>query len=297
MPGGDGRERFFDYCRARYEVLLRRRVGDPWPWCEDKILRRWRFTNVFREDDKTTAWCRDHIREPLRDDPAVALATFAFRWFNRISTGQLLLDLLGSDWDPAEARRRLAAHDGPVVTGAFVVASQRGMNKADGIVHGIELFRELYGGRGQELLRYDTLEACHSALMEVPYMGPFGAYEVVTDLRHTMYLDTAPDINTWCNMGPGAARGIGRVLHGDPDHYSRFNDPHCCEMLLGARELLAEAHGGAWPGEWPTWELREVEHNLCEFDKYERIRLGEGRGKRRYTPPRQEAENRDHTQS
>jgi hypothetical protein len=28
---------------------------------------------------------------------------------------------------------------------------------------------------------------------------------------------------------------------------------------------------------WPSWEMRDVEHTLCEFDKYERIRLGEGR--------------------
>jgi hypothetical protein len=28
---------------------------------------------------------------------------------------------------------------------------------------------------------------------------------------------------------------------------------------------------------WPAWEMREVEHTLCEFDKYERARLGEGK--------------------
>ncbi len=30
---------------------------------------------------------------------------------------------------------------------------------------------------------------------------------------------------------------------------------------------------------WKTrpWEMREVEHTLCEFDKHERARLGQGR--------------------
>jgi len=34
-----------------------------------------------------------------------------------------------------------------------------------------------------------------------------------------------------------------------------------------------------WPRDcgWPEWEMRDVEHTLCEFDKYERVRLGEGR--------------------
>jgi hypothetical protein len=29
--------------------------------------------------------------------------------------------------------------------------------------------------------------------------------------------------------------------------------------------------------QWPRWEMREVEHSLCEFDKYSRVRSGEGR--------------------
>ena len=39
-----------------------------------------------------------------------------------------------------------------------------------------------------------------------------------------------------------------------------------------------------WPGGWPGWSMREVEHWLCEFDKYERARLGEGKMKRKYQP-------------
>jgi ppGpp synthetase/RelA/SpoT-type nucleotidyltranferase len=30
------------------------------------------------------------------------------------------------------------------------------------------------------------------------------------------------------------------------------------------------------------FEMREVEHSLCEFDKYERTRLGQGRPRSKY---------------
>ena len=38
---------------------------------------------------------------------------------------------------------------------------------------------------------------------------------------------------------------------------------------------------------YPYWELREIEHCLCEFDKYERIRLGQGRPRTKFNglPP------------
>ena len=36
----------------------------------------------------------------------------------------------------------------------------------------------------------------------------------------------------------------------------------------------------------PALEMREIEHCLCEFDKYERARLGEGRPRAKYKPHR-----------
>jgi hypothetical protein len=104
-------------------------------------------------------------------------------------------------------------------------------------------------------------------------MGPFMAYEVVTDLRHTAILENAPDIHTWANAGPGARRGLNRVFGKD---YGR-------DDVVGMRELLKLSRY-MWPSQiegvmQPRWEMREVEHSLCEFDKYERARLGQGRPK------------------
>ena len=59
---------YFGFVRERYRILLQRRAGKPKPWTADRVLQEHYFTNVFREDDKTTVWFREHIREPLRDD-------------------------------------------------------------------------------------------------------------------------------------------------------------------------------------------------------------------------------------
>jgi hypothetical protein len=53
-------------------------------------------------------------------------------------------------------------------------------------------------------------------------LGPFLAYEIVTDLRFTALLENAPDIMTWANPGPGAKRGITRLLD---EHTERFVTP------------------------------------------------------------------------
>ena len=50
------------------------------------------------------------------------------------------------------------------------------------------------------------------------------------------------------------------------------------KMIEEMRELLEQSTlQRHWSHNWPKWEMRDVEHTLCEFDKYERVRTGEGR--------------------
>ena len=41
---------FFDWCRERERIRVKRDAGEPAPWTEDPIFRQGRFLNVFRED-------------------------------------------------------------------------------------------------------------------------------------------------------------------------------------------------------------------------------------------------------
>lgn len=322
---------FFAFARERHATYLRRRAGVT-PWTSDPILQAWRFTNVFRELDAVTVWFRENVRDPLRDKPEVLLATVLFRWFNRITTGEAIFkqEALGlggeqpgeTAWD---ALLRLGSGDGidcvraavnslpgPYVTGAYIIKTPDGMDKVDGVLWCVQQFmRAQHGGKNEWQWIAErrlaepgeiSLEATWKWLREFPYMGDFMAYEVVTDLRHTALLDQAPDIMTWANPGPGAARGLGRVFTGDPEVFNKNQKQWLNELM---RVLLEASRDAAcWPHhdgidgwavpsdmmgdaavgnvvDWPAWEMRDVEHTLCEFDKYERIREG-GRGKRRY---------------
>lgn len=210
---------------------------------------------------------------------------------------------------------------GPYVTGAYIIKTPDGHDKLEGVLQCVQWFMEEeftaeYGTIGPDLRPFGwewlselllsgpemvTLQEVWSWLRRFPYMGDFMAYEVVTDLRHTDLLCRAPDIMTWANPGPGAARGAGRVLHESKDHYQPSQKS---ELVSEMQELLRLSQMEIfWPqwtedsvsgestydwhcdletphqeeGDWPAWEMRDVEHTLCEFDKYERARLGEGR--------------------
>lgn len=279
---------FLAYAVERQRILERRRAGQPWPWTDWPVLQKYRFCNIYREDDRTTIWFRENIREPLRNDPKVLLATVAFRWFNRIETGERIKDILVEEgWNRAKVRERLQGVQ-PICTGAFMIKSPAKKNKLEGLCDCIDA---VAADAEHLVARIEpgetTLEDVWDRLREYPFLGNFMAYEVVTDLRHTYLLDQAPDINTWACPGPGAARGLGRVIDGNPAGYNYYSAKDQMEMILLMRHLLAYVNE-KWPEPWPRWEMREVEHTLCEYDKFKRAQSGEGRLKRGYTPPSEE---------
>lgn len=272
---------FFAVARERQWIHIRRSMGKEFPWTEDPVLRDYRFCHVYREQDKVTKWFRNNIRDPLRREPDVLMATVWFRWFNLPSVGQYY-DLGRTYQEQAQALRgalmRHREHGNQIITGAYMVKSPAGYDKVNGLMDCIDRIAE-DAWEGTQHTR--SLEDLHTWLIQYPYMGRFMAYEVVSDLRHTAMLERAPDIDTWASFGPGAARGLQWVYGGPKRNYSSRSGQQ--QMLEEAGCLLAESRE-EWPSEWPAWEMREVEHWLCEYDKYCRAKHNGQTLKRRYTP-------------
>lgn len=265
-------EGYFNFLNERHLIYLRKSRGGDYPWTTDPILQKYKFTNVFRENDRTTVWFRENVREGMRDEMDVALATIIFRWFNLIETGKILLEHdLYRDWDSDYCIEILS--DQPQwVTGAYIIKTPNGMNKLEGVCWCIDqiandnnkFIDSMHEAKG-------SLKALWDVLMPYPYMGPFMAYEVVTDWRHTFLGDEATDIMTWGNPGPGAKRGLNRI-HGRP-----LNKQIKSDINIGEMQVLLELSQEWLHGQVPSLEMRDIEHTLCEFDKYERVRNGEGK--------------------
>lgn len=286
---------FFQYARERYSIKLRKDAGQPWPWSDDPIFQQYRFCNVFREDDKTTRWFCEHIRQPLEHEYAIiqVFAAAAFRWFNRIETWETILS--GNEkslaeifdlWNSDEISKILLAHgSAPWVTGSYIIKTPDGLAKVEGVLWCIDqLYSRLKIGKISFICgQNSTLEGAWRALRESPFLGDFMAYEVVTDLRHTSVLRDATDIMTWANPGPGAARGLGRVHGRGTEFYNRGSESDRVRLIEGMQRLLEQSQEQKyWSREWPRWEMRDVEHTLCEYDKYMRVKTGEGRPRQIY---------------
>ena len=312
---------FFAYARERHAIYLRREMGIPRDQLtEDPILQTYRFCNVFRELDTTTIWLRENVRECLRDVPEVLMAIVVYRWFNRWQTGEVLFGpdvhsspfqqfLLSGRTHVIRDTLRRKFPKGPYVTGSYIIKTPDGMTKLDGVCWSIGNFHRTGPGDRTWQQIADHLLSCPEQqstenvwgwLRMHRFLGDFMAYEIVSDLQHTDLLCQASDIMTWANAGPGAVRGLNR-LHARKLEQKAPKKTQCLEM----RELLEmsrnSCHWPQWDREsfvldadpprdwdkyhldaWPMWDMRTVEHTLCEFDKYERVRLGEGAPRQKF---------------
>jgi hypothetical protein len=286
-------QRFLYWITERHAVHVKRTAGEPRPWTDDTVLQNYFFTNPYRENDKTTVWFRENIRERLRNEPEVLMATVIFRWFNLIETGRVLLDEdspegvqrdLTVDWDPDVATERLTAQwdDGknPVFTGAYMIKAGNGERgcKIPNVCTSIQRLWE-DKDRLVEMCYHDCrLRALWEILIEYPNLGGFMAYEIVCDLRYTYLLEDATDVDTWANPGPGALRGLLRLegkaipMRSEGKVKRQVNVSMPLERMVDLLQICR----ARLPKDMPRFELREVEHSLCEWDKYERARTGEG---------------------
>ena len=88
---------FFDYCKKREAVRIKRESGESFPWSDDPNLQKGRFLNVFREDDKVS---KSIIKfaEPVKEDlPLLIQALFFSRWCNKdLTIDHLTINDLGN---------------------------------------------------------------------------------------------------------------------------------------------------------------------------------------------------------
>ena len=276
-------QEFIDFMDERHTIYLQRQQGVPAPWTRDQALQRIYLTNVYRELDKVTIWVRDNIRDPYEDHENLWLMLVVARIINVRET---LHDLImagampGDEWHPRKFEDVLADRMRaglPTFTNAYMTwgGSEKGRPKGDLFS---EMVSHLWDYREAiEPYLWHTLQDAHKTLVPQPGLGGFIAYEVVTDLRHTLYLRNAPDIMTWAHAGPGAQRGLNWVYGREPVERTVPRQQGLDEM----RELLQVATE-QWPHQ-PRLEMREIEHSLCEFSKVCAYRYHGKRPKRWYT--------------
>jgi hypothetical protein len=103
--------------------------------------------------------------------------------------------------------------------------------------------------------------------------------QVIGDLKYVKPLRSARDWTTFAVSGPGSRRGLNRLLGRPVD--ASLSEISWRTAFDELREIIAPNLERLGLGDLDAQSLQSC---LCELDKMERERLGEGHPKNRYTP-------------
>lgn len=281
------------FVREREAIRHKRLAGEAAPWTDDPILQRYRFCNVRREHDRVSQWLiRNVLVPPIPPetqwrslDRFLLLATLC-RWVNWPPTIELLLEhfmtinppdfeVIGHKIDARTASGEKAW------TGAYMVRAKPGYGRGKGHFIAVDVIKNCLMPALpsiREALQTGSRQATWAAFTQVSNFGSFTSGQIVADLGYTALLRDAPDTFTWAPQGPGSVRGLNRVL-GRPLK-SRFKDEEFCIYLQEIRSAIISELGPAYD----SLTLHDVQNVMCEYSKYAKALLGEGRPRATYKP-------------
>jgi hypothetical protein len=284
--------RFIDYMVKRENIRIAKENGEPWPWTDDVILRTFKFTNVRRANDKTTQHFFKKYKvamafgPKLYPDHAILYNCGLYRYFGTTA----FANAVGTH-KRHDAQKILAAvaavreSEQNVFTGAYVVTNGGRSEPKEHVV--IEYLAGLWKNAHIVLAALkgeESWEAGYDELSRLPGFGGSGfmAKEVLQDYL-LCFPKQVTDGDTWTPVGPGARRGLNRIWGRSAKPITQQPEAAYINDVKMLRGLVQSNWMDAHP---KSGELtaHDVQFCLCEFDKYERARLGQGRPRAKYTP-------------
>lgn len=283
----------FRFAAERQNIFYRRRAG-LFPWTEDFILEKFKFTNSYRVLDRVSQFL---VKDVIYKDGFTSEETFyrilLFKIFNKIETWQALEERLGRLVVSTDSLRVIEkgldeiSESQTIFSGAYIMPSgskKFGFSRK----HKSYLFvlKMMYqDDLHQKVLNSKSLKDVFLLLLEYPLIGPFLGFQFAIDLNYSDFLDF--DEMDYVVAGPGALDGISKC----------FTDIDCSaeyiiRYLAECQDELFEYFGV----EFSSLGVRKLQlidwqNLLCETSKYTRVSLphiagvsGRTRIKQRFKP-------------
>ena len=284
-------ERFYRFMNEREAIRIRRQTQPFGPWTSDPILQQYKFTNVKREHDRTSRMLRQGFYSHgyhCNDRGVIlfncALARYFGTWEFAVSLGWQDRFLPGRIKNHARKRMNEGAR---VFTGAYVITNGGISGSKIDVV--VDHYLTALWKKRNLITAYNEMESVHKALSTVEGFGGTGfmGKETLMDACYTRFWNmlskdtmTRPaDYDTWTPIGPGSKRGAARVAGVNTEAPGPDFTLSVCRQIFALRKQF-------WKHPKTKLELPDIQFQLCEFDKYERVRLGEGRPRSLFKPTR-----------
>jgi hypothetical protein len=267
-------ERLVYWVTEREQIRMKKKMGLPKPWTDDRILQSRKFCNVVRADDKVSSWLIKNWYTPYKDHPNILLAATLARHLNRVDS----LEAVGFPhvWEPTRLTDLLeerSRHGLKNFSAAYLITGNHGCRdreKQTKVYQVINIVCDTMYRMAPDITPF-SMRSTWMDLQGFPGVSKFIASQIVADLRWAVTGEWA-DRWTWFPVGPGSVKGLNRLYERDM-RYKVSGRQFQVEMKEVKERLSRRLNKHLVA----RMEAIDFQNCMCEYDKWERTRLHEGR--------------------
>lgn len=274
---------FWNFAHLRQDVYIRRVAGEPFPWTDNPIVNKYRFTNPYRASDRVSQFLiKDVIYSKNRAPEDTLFRILLFKIFNKIETWRILElefgELAWRTFDAesfAEVLTSASTQNLKIYNGAYIMPDCpkfRGERKHQNHLRLLDSL--LSNGLADLITQAESLKEVFLILRQVPSFGDFLAFQYAIDINYSEIIDFSE--MDFVVAGPGARRGISKVFPLRRDY-----EQVIAEVCQNQEEEF-ERRGLEFKTLWGRpLQLIDVQNLFCEVDKYTREAHPQSVGKTR----------------
>jgi len=284
---------FFDFVFERQSVWYNRNIKNSISWTNDEVLQKYKFCNTYRELDKGTQYIIQKLKiEKSRE--TIFLNLVFYRFFNKFNLYEDLEISLIKKWtkettkDLIKRFNYLKKQGKTIFNDAYLISGNK--TKEPKHIFILKSLENLFSEKNQikEIDIAKTPEESMQAIKKIPMVGEFLAYEIWTDLTYFNFFKQKWTDDDFVNIGPGAKWGLELIYNKKLSYKEQLEKINYLHNLQKEYLNKIRKNNLSWKDisykscftNAPYLSLRNIEHSLCEFRKY--LRLKENKGKRRY---------------
>lgn len=281
---------FFLFMWKRHDIWRRRFIKkyEKDRWTKDKILKQFKYTNVYRQLDRGSLFALEVIIDPIKELISSAneqktknrymknliWKLMLYRICNRIDTFEETGIPDYNDFNVVAFYRSLLEvwKKHSIMTSAHLTCPcGKGLSKAEGYTFGLVnlwLDMDKVMAAFNEAVANNNPKKAVKAFQSIHGVGGFTAYEVYCDLCYSGLIPWTT--NDFVNIGPGAMEGI-RLLYPSTPKSGTLEKIHLLHREQNEhfkRLGIQFQHYEKFEPVNGQMSLRCIEHSLCEYSKY-----------------------------
>lgn len=270
---------YWRFAVERQDIYYNRLLRREYPWTQDPVIGKYKFTNSYRVLDRVSQFLVSNIiyrdvGSILTDDDRL-FRILLYKIFNKIETWQLLEDSLGEiswrrySFHEYDKVLSAAFHNGTsIYSAAYIMASGKSIfNCERKHQNHLKLLEYMMGNNiTLRVVSSGSMAELYEVLKSYPLVGPFLAYQYATDINYSCLTNFSEE--DFVVAGPGARDGITKCFV-DRGSYS---DEDIIRAMMENQDVEFERLGLDFKNLFGRpLQLIDCQNLFCEVGKYARI--------------------------